>query len=80
MSGLKEMGCQFLIDSPTNQQFPIFTTDMIEKLSESYAFYTWQKIDPKTSAIRLITSWATEESTIHHFLKTYNEILSKTAE
>lgn len=69
--GLKDAGCSFLMDSPTNQIFPIMGNDVIDKLSEDYSFYVWQKIDDYNSAIRLITSWATPESAVDNFLKSY---------
>ncbi len=71
---LKSAGCTFLVDSPTNQLFPIMKNSVIEKLSEKFIFYTWKKIDEDRSAIRLITSWATTEEAVNSFLDTYREV------
>jgi len=37
-------------------------------IEASYGFYVWSKIDGNNSAIRLVTSWATEESAVDEFL------------
>lgn len=69
--GIANLGYSFLTYSPSNQIFPILPNILIEKLEHNYSFYIWKKIDEKHSAIRLVTSWATEESYIDCFL---NEI------
>ncbi len=67
--GMKALGYGFLFDSPTNQIFPILPNTVIEKLSKLYLFYVWSKVDETRSAIRLVTSWATNEKTVDEFLK-----------
>lgn len=71
--GLKKTGCTFLTDSPTNQVFPIMKNSVIEELSKEFLFYTWVKIDEENSAIRLITSWATQKKSIDDFIDTYKK-------
>jgi threonine aldolase len=66
--GIKKLGYQFLVDSPTNQVFPIFPKQLIEKLQASYGFHVWEEINGEHAAIRLVTSWATPESAIREFL------------
>ncbi|MBU3190264.1 aminotransferase class I/II-fold pyridoxal phosphate-dependent enzyme [Clostridium bowmanii] len=66
--GISDCGYEFLIQSPTNQIFPILTNKTIEKLQEKYAFYIWQKIDENNSSIRLVTSWATKEEAVKSFI------------
>lgn len=68
-TGLAEAGYKFLIDSSTNQQFPVFSDKAIEELSKKYAFLTWKKMEGGNSCIRLVTSWATKEDDIRSFLK-----------
>ena len=41
---------------------------MIDALEENYAFYRWEAFDAEHSVIRLVTSWATEESQIDGFI------------
>lgn len=65
---VKALGYSFLTDSETNQIFPVFPTALINMLSKKYAFYVWKEIDEEQSAIRLITSWATEEAKVDEFI------------
>ena len=65
---VKEKGYSFLTESTSNQIFPILPNELIEKLSSKYEFYVWKKLDDKTSAIRLVTSWATKEEFVDAFI------------
>lgn len=67
-NGLKEANCELLIDSPTNQIFPILENELIEKLKKQFEFYVWKKIDGENSAIRLVTSWATNKDSVLEFI------------
>lgn len=67
-AAIREAGYSFLTESTTNQIFPILPQKIIERLSEKYLFYVWQKIDREYSAIRLITSWATAEEEVDGFI------------
>ncbi|MBL4935623.1 low specificity L-threonine aldolase [Clostridium sp. YIM B02515] len=67
--GISEEGYSFLIDSPSNQIFPILPDNIIEKLQEKYLFIIWQKNNYNTSVIRLVTSWATKEEKVLEFIK-----------
>ncbi|MGG0740667.1 threonine aldolase family protein [Niallia taxi] len=67
--GLQKENIEFLIDSPTNQIFPILPNERIQKLQKNYAFIVWSKFDADRSTIRLVTSWATKEEAVHQFLK-----------
>ena len=58
---INESGYSFLTNSTTNQIFPILPNNIIDELGSKYLFYVWKEIDENHSAIRLITSWATEE-------------------
>lgn len=66
--GISNLGCDFLTGSKTNQIFPIFENRTINELQKSYGFYVWSKVTAEKSSIRLVTSWATEESKIDEFL------------
>ena len=57
---LKKKGVAFLMDSPTNQQFPIFSNAQLEILTKEFLFSVWQRIDEEHTAVRICTSWATE--------------------
>ena len=66
--GIRQLGYGFLINSPTNQIFPIFPQSVIKAMLEDYLFYTWSKVDADMSAVRLVTSWATPDEAVEGFL------------
>lgn len=68
-SGISELGYTYLVDSPSNQIFPIFSNDIIKKLQEKYSFVLWSKVDENKSCIRLVTSWATKEDAVLTFIE-----------
>ncbi|MDQ8140773.1 aminotransferase class V-fold PLP-dependent enzyme [Chryseobacterium sp. CFS15] len=71
-NALSERGVQFLSDTYTNQIFPILDNQIIEVLSKKFEFYVWKKINENSSAIRLITSWNTNNTAVEEFIKTFN--------
>ncbi|WDT67520.1 threonine aldolase family protein [Cloacibacterium sp. TD35] len=70
----KEIGCDLLAETDTNQIFPILENLQIEKLSEQFDFYVWKKIDAQKSAIRIITSWATETEVVERFCQEISKL------
>jgi threonine aldolase len=75
-NGLSELGVKMASDSPTNQQFIQLSEEIVRELKRSYQFEIWERRGNKTT-IRLVTSWATEESAVVQFLKDLNIILKK---
>ena len=67
-AGIQELGYPLLIESPTNQIFPIFPNALLEILSEHYAFEVQKPIDDTHTCIRFVTSWATPEDAVSQFL------------
>lgn len=67
--GIAGKGYNFLTVPSSNQIFPILFNYEIERLQEHFDFFIWQKMDEEKSAIRLVTSWATPEEQVDHFLK-----------
>lgn len=61
---LVELGVEFSVDSPTNQQFPILSDDVLAKLKEKYAYSYMGRYDESRSVIRFCTSWATKEENV----------------
>jgi threonine aldolase len=55
----QEKGCEFFIDSPTNQQFVILPNETIERLAGHIEFTHWGKADIHHTVCRFVTSWAT---------------------
>ncbi len=70
----RNLGCDFLSETFTNQIFPILKYSQIEKLSKYFDFYVWRKIDEEKAAIRLITSWATEDEIVEKFIDEIKEL------
>ena len=58
--GIAAAGFPFMIDSPTNQQFPILPDSALEKLKARYSYATIQRMDATHTAVRFCTSWATK--------------------
>ena len=52
-------GIPFHIDSPTNQQFPILTSEQIARLEGKVAFEIWEKLPDGRFVTRFATSWTT---------------------
>ncbi len=66
---LRELGFAFLTPPQSNQIFPILPEALIARLQQDYGFYVWAPAGDGLSAIRLVTSWATEEKAVEQFLK-----------
>jgi threonine aldolase len=62
-------GFPFLIESPTNQQFPILPDADLEKLSASYTWSYQQRMDATHSAVRFCTSWATRDEDVERLIR-----------
>lgn len=67
--GMTRLGVPFYVDSPTNQLFPIFSDQVVEKLEEDYALTFWEQLAPGRSVMRICTSWATPPQACQDFLK-----------
>lgn len=72
--GLTEMEVNFAYPTFTNQLFPIFKRDVVEKLQKIAEFEIWEDRDEEV-VIRLVTSFLTTEETIGDFLFELSEIL-----
>jgi len=71
---IRKLGFKFLTEAKTNQIFPILPNAIIEKLREIYGFYVWAKADEGNSAIRLVTSWSTNEKMVDEFIRDLNTL------
>lgn len=74
--GLLEANIPFLIDSSSNQLFPILPNELIAELQKNYAFLIWEKIDGGHAAIRLVTSWATKEEAVIAFIEEVKKLMN----
>lgn len=66
--GLRALGCPMLVDSPSNQVFPIFANSQILRLEQDFNFEHWGAVDDGHTAIRLVTSWSTTDEAVDAFL------------
>jgi len=60
----QEKGYPMLVDSPTNQQFPILPNEVLERLEPVCTCSVQEKVDQDHTAIRFCTSWATTQEEI----------------
>ena len=66
---LKEKGCVFYLESPTNQQFIILEDGKLEKLKEHVLVSFWEKADDTHTVVRLATSWSTTKEDLEELEK-----------
>lgn len=61
---LKELKVPFLVESTTNQLFPILPDEILEELAKTYVFCEQERVDEGHRAVRFCTSWATKEENV----------------
>lgn len=74
---MKKVGIKFVVESQTNQIFPILSNEVIQKLKQSYLFQEWGKVDEHHTAMRFVTSWATPNEAVTQFIADFNNIIQK---
>ena len=70
----KEKGVPFLIDSPTNQQFPILTSEQNDELSKNFSYESWQPLADGRVAVRFCTSWATADENVDELVQSIKQL------
>ena len=53
------MGVPLLVDSPSNQVFPILPDQTVEVLEKNVAFEVQEKLDRGRTCVRFVTAWHT---------------------
>ena len=76
-TALSNNGVKFLVESKTNQIFPILPDSIIDDLMHDYGFYIWEQVDKESSAIRLVCSWATPEDIVDEFIDDLLKLINK---
>ncbi|MDO4545166.1 MAG: aminotransferase class V-fold PLP-dependent enzyme [Bacillota bacterium] len=66
--GIRAKGYDFVIPPQTNLIFPLFPKGLVAELKEKVMFEGWPYVTETHEAIRLVTSWGTEEREIKEFL------------
>lgn len=72
--GLKNLGIPMMVDSPTNQIFPIVPNSMLAHLDELCTYETWGKADENHTVVRFVTSFATPLSSADGLLKAIKDL------
>jgi len=70
----EDRGYPMLFDSYTNQQFPILPDAVLAELEKEFAFSFWEKVDETHSAVRVCTSWATQDSAVQALIAALDKI------
>lgn len=74
--GLKALNVPMLIDSPSNQLFPILPNEIVDALREEVSFEHWSAVDDSHSCIRFVTAWHTTEEEVEALLEKLRKLLS----
>lgn len=74
-NGLAALGVGFVVESRTNQVFPILPTDVVRRLEEDFSFYEWEPERDGRLPIRLVTGWGTQEAEVDAFLEAAGRLL-----
>ena len=71
--GLLKNGIELTYNGKTNQIFAIFDNDLLEKLSEEFAWEVINIVDENNTEIRLVNSWYTKEEDVNYFIEKISE-------
>ena len=70
----RDLGISQLVDTVSNQIFPILPDKLLEKLAEKFTFTEQERIDEAHRAVRFCTSWATTRENVELLCKDLEEI------
>ena len=70
----KAAGFRMLVDSPTNQQFPVLPQAVIDRLAEHFGYEFWQDAGDGMSAVRFCTSWATTDEAVNELINAIRKL------
>ena len=73
----QEAGLPFLIESATNQQFPIFPNNLLKALEKKYVFAHIAPAGNDKTVIRICTSWATSPADVEQFVTDLKRLTGK---
>lgn len=57
-------GWSLLVNSASNQQFPILPNEVLPVLEQNFSFEVWEKVDTSHTAVRFCTSWSTTDADV----------------
>ena len=67
-------GVTFLMDSYTNQQFPILSDAQLKLFDEEFSYTVWEPLADGRKAVRFATSWATSDVSVEKLLEKISEV------
>ena len=73
-NAFQEAGVPFLVESNTNQLFPILEDRDLDELRKTYGFSYQCRVDETHSAVRFCTSWATREEDVDRLVQDINTL------
>ena len=68
-NSLADLGYEFFLDSPTNQQFIIINDEKLEFLKDKVGFSFWERTPDGRNVIRLVTSFMTTREQVDELLE-----------
>jgi threonine aldolase len=74
-TGLAELGVPVLIDSPSNQIFPVLPNEVIKVLAQSVSFEHISNVDDTHSCIRFVTAWHTTPEEVDALLALLQQLI-----
>lgn len=74
-AALHALDVPFLVESTTNQLFPILPDTVLEELAKSYVFSEQERVDEAHRAVRFCTSWATRPENVEQLCADLQRLL-----
>lgn len=68
-NAILKKGYDFQFSPCSNQLFPIFPDEVLQKLEKEFIFTFWEKTDDSHTSVRIVTSWATKEENVQKLIK-----------
>lgn len=72
---LKQLNCPLLVESTTNQIFPILPDAILDELAKDFTFSEQERVSPTQRAVRFCTSWATSAEQVDALCNALNRLL-----
>ena len=73
--GLQALNIPMLINSPSNQLFPILPNSVVEQLHQQVSFEIWSPVDDNHSCIRFVTAWHTTDQEVEALLSILKSLI-----
>lgn len=71
---LLTLGYPFLVESETNQQFPIVPDRELSLLSERFSFSYIARVDDSHSCVRICTNWSTKDEDVDALIEAFRQL------